>query len=144
MVHALFTKAEGLRGGVWKRGTDGRVKKEPCRGLSMSWPPIPSFPGGINLSDGLINLSTVMASVTHQSEALCPPLLVPGHLGLSHLIVTQLGAGWMKVTSITEGSNMSQESPPPPSCGVKCSPIVYPPFRLGCGEGLKIGVLLRM
>lgn len=85
-----------------------------------------------------------MASVTHQSEALCPPLLVTGHLGLSHLIVTQLGAGWMKVTSIIEGSNMSQESPQPPSWGVECSPIVYPPFRLGCGEGLKIGVLLRM
>lgn len=73
-----------------------------------------------------------MASVTHRSEALCPPLLVTGHLGLSHLIVTQLGAGWMRVTSIIEGNNMSQEYPSPPSWGVKCSPIVYLPFRLGC------------
>lgn len=38
-------------------------------------------------------VASVMASVTHQSEALCPSLPVTGHLGLSHPIVTQMTTG---------------------------------------------------
>lgn len=56
-------------------------------------------------------VASVMASVIHQSEAVCPPFPVTSHLGLSHLIVTQLNAGWVRVTSITKENNMSQEYP---------------------------------
>lgn len=112
---------------VIERGREGQSWEKPCRGLV---PKLSHFLG----ASATITASLV-AFVTHQLVALSL-LAWPVIWDL----VTWLWASWVLSGSRRPASlraTMNQEDPPPPSWGVKGSPVACQSFSLGCGERLR-------